>query len=84
MQFVGQQLVIITGQPPFNINPEHRITRSIIRNAKPKVRNLSPLDQALRYAQVLNEPSIVSKNQADQMTTFDRLLKDASRKAPLI
>ena len=63
MQFVGQQLVIITGEPPYGIKNHVRITRKIIREAQPKIRQPSPLDQALRYAEVLNEPSVVSKNQ---------------------
>ena len=63
MQFVGQQLVIMSGEPPYGIKNHARITRQVIREAKPKVRQPSPLDQALRYAEVLNEPSIVSKNQ---------------------
>lgn len=56
-------MVIITGQPPYGIKTTERITRKIILEAKPKVRKLSPLDQALKYAQVLNEPSVVSKTQ---------------------
>lgn len=63
LQFVGQQLKIITGDPPYGIKNHVRITRQIIREAKPKVWRSSPLDQALKYAEVLNEPSVVSKNQ---------------------
>jgi hypothetical protein len=63
LQFVRQQLVIIAGQPPYGIKTNERITRRIILEAKPKVRKLSPLDQALKYAQALGEPSIVSKTQ---------------------
>lgn len=53
----------MTGEPPYGIKNHVRITRKIIREAKPKVRQPSPLDLALKYAEVLNEPSIVSKNQ---------------------
>ena len=63
MQFVGQQLKIITGERPYGIKNHVRITRQIIREAKPKVWRSSPLDLALKYAEVLNEPSVVSKNQ---------------------
>lgn len=35
----------------------------MIREAKPKVRKPSPIKQALAYARVLQEPSVVSKNQ---------------------
>jgi hypothetical protein len=35
----------------------------MILEARPKIRKPSPLDQAFKYAQVLSEPSIVSKNQ---------------------
>ena len=63
VQFVRHQLVIVTDQPPYDIKTTNRITRRVIQEAKPKVRKPSPLDQALKYAAVLNEPSIVSKTQ---------------------
>ena len=62
-KFVGQRLVILTGAPPYGIKTNDRITRRIIQESKPKIRRPSPLDQALKYAQVLREPSIVSKAQ---------------------
>lgn len=34
--------------------------------AMPKIRRPSPLDQALKYADMLSEPSVVSKNQVAQ------------------
>lgn len=46
--------------------------RRIIREAKPKIRKPSPLDQALKYAQVLNEPSVVSKNQVAERCGVSR------------
>ncbi len=54
------------GQPPYGIKTNERITRQIIREAKPKVRKPSPLEQAITYARVLNEPSVVSKSQVAQ------------------
>jgi hypothetical protein len=54
------------GEPPYGIKTDERITRRIIREAKPKVRKPSPLDLALKYAQVLSEPSVVSKSQVAQ------------------
>lgn len=59
VQYVRHQLVIVQGQPPY----AERITRRVILEAKPKAWRPSPLDQALKYAQALNEPSVVSKNQ---------------------
>jgi len=54
------------GQPPYGIKTNERITRRILREAKPKVRRPSPIEQALTYARVLNEPSVVSKSQVAQ------------------
>jgi transcriptional regulator with XRE-family HTH domain len=66
LQRVRQQLVIMPGQPPYGIKTDERITRKIIRQAKPKVRRPSPIEQALTYAKVLQEPSVVSKSQVAQ------------------
>jgi len=63
LQYSRQKLVIIEGKAPYNIKTDERITRRTILEAKPRVWKPSPLDQALKYAQVLGEPSIVSKNQ---------------------
>ena len=54
------------GKPPYGIKTTERITRRIIREAKPKVRKPSPIEQALTYARVLQEPSVVSKSQVAQ------------------
>jgi len=54
------------GQPPYGIKTNERITRRIIREAKPKDRKPSPIELALTYARVLNEPSVVSKSQVAQ------------------
>jgi len=65
-RFVGQRLVIIAGSPPYGIKTNGRITRQLMREAKPKVRKPSPIEQALAYARVLQEPSVVSKSQVAQ------------------
>ena len=66
LQRIRQQLVIMHGQPPYGIKTTERITRRIIHEAKPKVRRPSPIDQAIAYAKVFNEPSVVSKSQVAQ------------------
>jgi len=63
VQFVRHQLIIVTGQPPYNIKTNDRITRRIIQEAKPRVWKSSPLDRAFKYARALGELSIVSKSQ---------------------
>ena len=54
------------GQPPYGIKTNERITRQLIRKAKPKIRRSSPIELALAYARVLQEPSVVSKSQVAQ------------------
>ena len=66
LQRIRQQLVIMQEQPPYGIKAIERITRRIIREAKPRVRKPFPIEQALTYARVLQEPSIVSKSQVAQ------------------
>jgi ParB-like chromosome segregation protein Spo0J len=66
MQFIKQQLVIIAGELPYNLKTDKRITKKLIKEAKPIIRKPSPLEEALKYAEVLKEPSIVSKAQVGQ------------------
>ena len=66
MQFIKQQLVIIAGELPYNLKTDKRITKKLLREAKPVIRKPSPLAEALKYAEVLKEPSIVSKAQVGQ------------------
>jgi len=73
LQFVRQQLVIMHGQPPYNIRTAERITERILREAKPKVWRPSPIDQATEYARVLSEPSVVSKSQVAQRFGVSRV-----------
>jgi len=63
MQFVKRQLVIITDELPYNLKTDKRITKKLLKQAEPVIRRSSPLEEALKYAEVLKEPSIVSKAQ---------------------
>lgn len=65
-QYVQHRLVIMPGQPPYGIKTDERITEKILKESKPVVRRPSPLEQALAYAKVLAEPSVVSKSQVAQ------------------
>ena len=66
MQFIKQQLVIITDDLPYNLKTDERITKKLLKEAKPVIRRPSPLEEALKYAKVLKEPSIVSKAQVGE------------------
>lgn len=63
LKFRGQSLQIIFGEPPYNIKTEERITERMIKEAKPIVRRRSPLEEAIRFAEVYSEPSVISKTQ---------------------
>ncbi|MBU4311885.1 MAG: recombinase family protein, partial [Candidatus Omnitrophica bacterium] len=63
MRYTRQGLAILEGDIPHNIKTDKRITRKLLKQAKPIIRRPSPLLEALRYAEVLNEPSVVSKTQ---------------------
>lgn len=52
--------------PPYNLKTDQRITRRLLREAKSIIRKPSPLEEALKYAEVLKEPSIVSKAQVGE------------------
>ena len=54
---------IIFGEPPYGLKAEERITESMLKEAKPVLRRPSPLEEALKYAEVYSELSIVSKTQ---------------------
>ena len=54
------------GQPPYGIQTDERITQKILQESRPRVRRPSPIEQALTYARILNEPSVVSKSQVAQ------------------
>jgi hypothetical protein len=63
LQFINQKLAIIEGNPPYGLKTDRRITQALLREAKPLIRKPSPLEEALKYAEVYKEPSIVSKAQ---------------------
>jgi len=63
LRFRGQSLQIIFEEPPYNLKTEERITESMLKEAKPVLRRPSPLEVALKYAEVYNELTIVSKTQ---------------------
>ncbi|MFC1624358.1 hypothetical protein ACFL28_03470 [Candidatus Omnitrophota bacterium] len=48
---------------PYNIKTDKRITKKLLNETKPLIRKPSPLEETLKYAEVLEEPSIVSKVQ---------------------
>jgi hypothetical protein len=72
LQFIRQKLCIVFGEPPYNIKTDKRITKRLLKEAKPTVCKLSPLAEAMKYAEVLKEPSIVSKTQIAKMFGVSR------------
>ena len=66
MQYKKQGLAIIEGETPHNIKTDKRITRKLLKEAKPLIRKPSPIVEALKYAEVLREPSIVSRAQVGE------------------
>lgn len=66
LQFFKQKLAIIEGNPPYGLKVNRRITQALLKEAKPVIRNPSPLENAYRYAEVYREPSIVSMAQIGQ------------------
>lgn len=66
MQYTRQGLSIFEGDTPHNIKTDKRITKKLLKQAKPIIRRPCPLQEALRYVEVLNEPSIVSKAQVGE------------------
>lgn len=59
----GPRLELRTGTPPIHLTQDERITKKLIKDNTPILRKQSPLVEALKYAEVLNEPSIVSNAQ---------------------
>lgn len=66
MQYTKQGLAILEGEMPHNIKTDKRITRKLLSQAKTLLRKPSPLEEALKYAEVVKEPSIVSKAQVGE------------------
>jgi len=63
LQYSRQGLAIIEGNAPYNLKSDVRITKKLLREAKPLTRNPSPLEEAIRYLEVSKELSVVSKAQ---------------------
>jgi hypothetical protein len=66
MQYTKQGLAILEGEMPHNIKSDKRISRKLLAQAKALLRKPSPLEEALKYAEVVKEPSIVSKAQVGE------------------
>lgn len=63
LQFARQRLCIVFGKPPYSIKTDKRITKRLLKQARSTRRKPSPLVEAIKYANLLKEPSIVSKSQ---------------------
>ena len=59
--FKGPRLEIEVGKPPITLQNDERITQKLMRKNKPVLRRKSPLAEALRYAEALNNPTILSQ-----------------------
>ncbi len=59
----GKRLVLVAGQPPEGMVEKERIGRKLMREAVPETRRSSPVELAIKYAEALREPSVVSKAQ---------------------
>ncbi|MFC1509762.1 hypothetical protein ACFL60_08800 [Candidatus Omnitrophota bacterium] len=66
MQYSKQGLLMLEGIMPCTIKPDKRITKKLLKEVKPVIRKPSPLEEALKYAEVLKEPSVVSKTQVGE------------------
>lgn len=59
----GIALVIEAEQPQEGMVVKECFGRKVMREAVPKIRKSSPIELALKYAEVLSKPSVVSKAQ---------------------
>ena len=59
----GRRLVIVAGRASEGMVENGRFGRKLIREAAPKNRKISPIEIAMKFAEVLREPSVVSKAQ---------------------
>ena len=66
MRYIKKRLVLIEGELPYNLKTDRRITKKLLKQAKPVIHKPSPLEEALKYAEVFKEPSIVSKAQVGE------------------
>ena len=56
-------MVLVAGQPPEGMVGKERIGRKLMVEGPSPSRRPSPIELALKYAEVLQEPSVVSKAQ---------------------
>ncbi len=61
--FAGTRLSLMAGTPPLNLPAHTRITKTIIKQNTPIKRKVSPLVEALKYTDVLQEPSVETLSQ---------------------
>lgn len=66
LMYCNKKLRIMEGEIPYGIKTDKRITRQLLRQNKPIIPKISPIETALEYAKVYAEPSIVSKLQVAQ------------------
>ncbi|MBU0597088.1 hypothetical protein KKA94_02915 [Patescibacteria group bacterium] len=72
MMFVGTRLSLIPGIPPVNLPENHRITKSYLKQNTPTEKKRSPLLEALKYADVLQEPSVETFSQVGMRFNVSR------------
>ena len=72
LRFTKQGLSIVFGKPPRNIRTDKRITKKLLKDSEPPIRKPSPLAEAIRYAEIAREPSIVSKAQIARRFSVSR------------
>jgi len=61
--FHGTKIAIKVGNPPVIVEKDERLTKALIKERTPVTRKQSPLIEAMRYEEMFNEPSIVTKTQ---------------------
>ncbi|MCK5606178.1 hypothetical protein KAR91_30040 [Candidatus Pacearchaeota archaeon] len=70
--FAGTKLSIMAGIPPVNLPANCRITKSYLKQNTPIERKLSPLAEALKYEDVLQEPSVETLSQVGMRFNVSR------------
>ncbi len=61
--YVGKGIEIKAGKPPVSLETDERLTKALIRQRTPVERKRNPLAEAMKCAELLEEPGIVSKAQ---------------------
>ena len=70
--FAGTKLSIMPGIPPVNLPANCRITKSYLKQNTPVKRKLNPLAEALKYVDVLQEPSVETLSQVGMRFNVSR------------